>query len=88
MRVPRARTHGLDCDTTKVTNHEPAKAIIETAAQRGIARTRRLYRIHGRQRDDERARPFKDPGSGLPLIETGVCGSQPGKSRCVLHVRL
>ncbi|MHC2299226.1 universal stress protein [Rhizobium mongolense] len=78
----RARTHGVDCHTTQVTNHEPAKAIIDTAAQprlrpdrHGIARTRRLHRIHGRQRDDEGARPFKDPGSGLPLMRPGACGS-------------
>lgn len=31
----RAGTHGVDCHTTQVTNHEPAKAIIDTAAQRG-----------------------------------------------------
>ncbi|WP_455874579.1 hypothetical protein [Rhizobium yanglingense] len=32
-------------------------------------------RIHGRQRDDEGARPFKDPGSGLPVMRPGACGS-------------
>ncbi|WP_082046484.1 universal stress protein [Rhizobium gallicum] len=50
-----------------MTNREPAKTIIDEAAQRGCdliamaSHGRRLYRIHGRQHDDEGTCPFKNP---------------------------
>ncbi|WP_246763260.1 universal stress protein [Rhizobium sp. 007] len=71
----RARTHGLDCDTTQVTNHEPAKAIVDTAAQRGCDLI--AMASHGREGFTafmvgsvtmKMLAHSEIPGSGLPLM--------------------